>query len=84
MFVKENPDRKKYIYIYIYIYTEEKGKQTGATSPIQQRWKLLSNVIIESLKINNHKQEETDRRNIMYIYRTLFFTIKLLQNQNKV
>ena len=29
-------------------YTEEKPKRTGATSPIHQIWKLLSNVIIES------------------------------------
>ena len=28
-------------------YTEEKGKRTGATSPIQQRSKLLSNEIFE-------------------------------------
>ena len=29
-------------------HTEEKAKPTGATIPIQQRWKLQSNVIIES------------------------------------
>ena len=29
-------------------YTEEKAKRTGAKSPIQQRWKLLTNVIIDS------------------------------------
>ena len=32
----------------LFNYTEEKAKQTAATSPIQQRWKLLSNAIIES------------------------------------
>ena len=29
-------------------YTEGKAKRTGAANSIQQRWKVLSNVIIES------------------------------------
>ena len=29
-------------------YTEGKAKRTGAARSIQKRWKLLSNVIIES------------------------------------
>ena len=27
----------------LFNYTQEKAKETGATNPIQQRWKLLSN-----------------------------------------
>ena len=40
-------------------YTEEKAQRTGAASPIDQRWKLLSNVMIKkSTCINKCKQPD--------------------------
>ena len=40
-------------------YTEEKAQRTGAASSIDQRWKLLSNVMIEkSTCINKCKQPD--------------------------